>query len=167
MSHRHAAAVPPSGEGYRDPVQARNEEQLLRILSEIDEARAQIRDLLVTFPRALKRWADTEKMSGEHYYKLGEVIVDMHSKGAIDERRFATILSATASSPDTDGAWRDLIALTDAWDDAIRRIAKACGRYVAFCSYERSMMEDRPKVTDVLQPYDGNQDDDRPPPRRS
>lgn len=166
MSHRHASAVPSSGQGYRDPVQARNEEQLLRILSEIDEARAQIRDLLVTFPRALKRWADTEKMSGEHYYKLGEVIVDMHSKG-IDERRFATILSATANSPDSGGAWRDLVDLSDEWDDAIRRLAKSCGRYVAFCSYERSMM-DRPKVTDVLHPYDGDEDDARKrPPRRS
>jgi hypothetical protein len=137
-----------------------NQDQLLAILSEIDEARAQIRPLLVEYPRVLKQWAEAEKMVADHYFKLGEVIVDMHSQATIDESHLMTVMSATAASPNTQGVWKKLVELAAQWDLAIRRLSKANMRYVAFRAYEDNVGK-RPQVLDVLRPYavDDEEDD--------
>jgi hypothetical protein len=130
-----------------------SDERMLEILADIDEAREGVRFLRNDFPRALKRWADAEKQIGDHYFKLSEVIIDQNT-GAISDSKIASILSATAQVPDTDGAWNSLVRLSQQWDDAIRKLIRACSMYVAYKSYEEAMDQRPTSALSVLRPYD-------------
>jgi len=132
-----------------------SDQRMLEILADIDEAREKMRHLRNEYPRALRRWADAEKQIGDHYYFLGEVIVDQNA-GTITDEKIAHILSMTAKVPDTDGAWDTLERLAQEWDVAIRQLIRACSMYVAYKSYEEAMDSRHTSVLNVLSPYSNN-----------
>lgn len=125
-----------------------NEERLLAILVEMEEARREIRNVMNEYPRALKRWAEVEKMTATHYYDLSGLIVDAGT-GAVTEREWMEVIARSQGDPDWEGAWRSLVDLAERYNYSIGKLSRACGKWVAFRSYEDGM-ERRVDATKML-----------------
>lgn len=131
---------------------------LAKIREELRAACEEITPLLSDYPRALRRWAEAEKATGEHYMMLSEILVKALDGEDVSDDQIQFILNSTARDVDTKGAWRDLEQFGPRWDAAIRRIARAADRYCTYRAYEdgigtagRGM-----NVADVLRPYEGD-----------
>lgn len=125
-----------------------NDERLLAIMVEMEEARREIRDVMNDYPRALKRWADVEKMTATHYYDLSGIIIEAGT-GDLSEQEWMEVLARSQGDPDWEGAWRYLVGTAERYNSAIGKLSRACGKWVAFRSYENSM-ERRFDATEML-----------------
>lgn len=131
---------------------------LAKIREELREACEEITPLLSDYPRALRRWAEAEKATGEHYIMLSEILVKALDGEDLPDEHIQFILDTTARDVDTKGAWRDLEQFGPRWDTAIRRIARAADRYSAYRAYEEGIgtAGRGMNVADLLRPYEGD-----------
>jgi hypothetical protein len=133
--------------------------QYEKIISEMEAAVDRLRPLLADYPSALKRWAETEKKTGDIYVRLCDLICKGWREGVSHEAMSETMKYADHDA-DTDGAWRHLVTVAKEWDEAMRALGKITERYTNYRTFVEGFGTERPgfAVGSILRPY-ANPDD--------